>query len=174
MSNITKVAKTMAYITQGSIGLLVLSFAYVWSDKDIRTEVLSQYLIGIDRANISTQSLLAGFLLSAVLFAVLIYGLSQCLLFFKLYQSGEIFPEKSGQYLSNFGTALFLLSPATISIRSISSVIFSLHLPQGQKEFVVAIDGTDILVLIIGGLVFMVGHILNIARTVAEEHKQII
>ena len=174
MSRISKVAKLMTYITQGSIGLLLIAFAYIWSDKTIRTEALSNYLIGIDQTNISTQSLLGGFILSAVLFGVLIYGLYQCLQFFKLYRNNEIFPEKSGVYLSNFGMALFLLSPATILIRSISSILFSLQKPQGQYQLIVSIEGTDLLIIIVGGLIFMVGHILNIARSVAEENKQII
>ncbi len=174
MSRISKVAKLMAYITQGSIGLLVIAFMYVWSDKSIRTEVLSKYLIGIDQSNISIQSLFGGFLLSAMLFSMLIYGLYQCLQFFKLYRNNDIFPEKSGVYLSNFGLALCLLSPTTILIRSISSVMFSLQLPQGQRHLIVSIEGTDLLIIIVGGLIFMIGHILNIARSVAEENKQII
>lgn len=174
MKNIPRLAKLMTWTTASVMVIILSSFALIWLNHDRHQEVFSEFLSGIEKTDIPGSMLFLGFLLSSVLLAILLYGLFQLIKFFRLYYNGDLFPGGAGNFLSRFGIALVFLVPAKILVFSISSVLFSLHLPAGKKQLAVAISSNELLLLVVGGLIYMVGHLLNSANEVAEENRHII
>jgi len=174
MRNIPRLAGLMSWATGGTIAALLTAFVFIWMTDDNRQVFLGKYLVGIENIGISDTVLFTGFLLNLALLSILLYGLYQVLRFFNLYRTGDLFPPGAGGFLARFGVALIFLAPAQILFNSFTSVLFSLHLPEGKKQLAVSISSDNLLLLIVGGLIFMVGHLLNSASAVAEDNRHII
>ncbi|HFC04175.1 MAG TPA: DUF2975 domain-containing protein, partial [Rhizobiales bacterium] len=168
MKNIPRLAKLMSAITGLTIFFLAAAFIFIWFNHTQESDILEQYLPGISNTGIGRTNLKIGFLMSLLPLGLLIYGLFQVFRFFRLYVSGELFPPHAGILLSRFGLALLGVVPAKILVYALTSVIFSLHLPSGKRQLSVAFGSEDFLLLVIGGLIFMIGHLLNSATEVAE------
>ncbi len=174
MRDIPRLAKLMTWVTGITMAVLFTAFVFIWLNDESRRTFLRKYLIGIENAGISDAKLFVGFLLSLILIGILFYGLYQVLRFFRLYSSEDLFPPGAGQFLARFGVALVCLVPAQILVGSLASVLFSMDMPSGQRQLVVSISSDNLLLLIVGGLICMVGHLLNSASVVAEDNRHII
>lgn len=174
MKNIPRLAKWMSWLTVVTMLALAGGYAVVWLFADIRMQALSAYLTGIAARDVPVATLIGGFVLGLVPLGMLLCSLSHAVRFFRLYLDGDLFPPQAGKHLSDIGTVLLLLGPAMIVVRALSSVLFSLHLPDGHRHLSISLGGIDLLVVIIGGLVFMIGHLLDAASQVADDNRQIV
>lgn len=174
MKRIPRLARIMSWTTKVTMGLIIAGFAFIWLNYRDFPDLLGQQLHGIANPEIPAPMLFGGFVLSSLLVIVLFYGLFQVVRFFDLYKDGVLFPVGAGSRLARFGTALACLAPLKIVVFAASSVMFSLHLPHGERQLAVNINSDELLLLIVGGLIFMVGHLLNSADAVVEENRRFV
>lgn len=177
MSHQTALARNatrLAYVTGAAIILLAILYLAVWADPGVARRNLAPSLPGLDRPDLPRWATTAGFVLGALPLSVLLIGLWQIRRFFQLYRGNDVFPAEAGRYLRNFGMALLVLTPLGIATHTAASILFSMHLPESEREVSINITTTEIFSILIGVLVMMIGHILTEAYRLAEENRQIV
>jgi hypothetical protein len=94
--------------------------------------------------------------------------------FFALYRRGDAFPSGAGETLRRVGLLLIALAIATFIVRCAASVLFSWQLGDGNRQLAISISSSDVILLLFGGLVRMIGRVLGEAGRVAEENRQFV
>lgn len=164
-------------LTTGLLGLiLLLLYLALWVDPDLARRSLAPSLPGIDSPDLPNWVLLAGFCLGLAPVLLMLYGLWQMRCFFRLYAGDDLFPARAGHHLRNFGIMLLVLIPVGILARICASLLFSAYGSAGahRLEISVSISSSEILILLVGALVMMIGHILTAAHRLAEENRQFV
>ncbi len=161
----------------GLLGLMLfVLYLALWISPELARRSLAPSLPGIDSPDLPVWALLAGFCLGFVPVLLMLYGLWHIRCFFRLYADEDLFPARAGYHLRNFGMILLILIPAGLILRAGASALFSAYGSTGAHRLAisVSISSSEILILLVGALVMMIGQVLTAAHRLAEENRQFV
>jgi len=113
-------------------------------------------------------------LLMAVMISPAYWGLFSLHRFLAACCAEDYLTIQNSRYLKRFAFGLVgtaFLSPIT---GAILSVILTLHRPAGQKMLAINISSNQIIMVAIGGLLFVLANLIQRASLIAEENAQIV
>ena len=174
MSASETLARTAVWMSTAAIAALIgiiVAYLALWLDPGTAHHAFGEMLPGISAEGVTTAQLWIGATLGLIPVAILAIALWELRGFFALYRGGNVFPASAGDRLRRLGLWLILLAIATFAIRCSASVLFSWQLGEGQRQFAISISSSDIMLLLFGGLIRMIGRILAEAGRVAEENR---
>lgn len=156
-----------------SAALIVVLGAYLvlWLDPGAARRALGELLPGIAADGVTATQLWIGAVLGMLPVALLAAALWELRAFFALYSGGNVFPRFAADRLRRLGLWLILLALAAFLVRCGASVLYSWQLGEGHRQLAVSISSSDIVLLLFGGLLRMLGRILAEAGRVAEENR---
>lgn len=167
-------ARAMRWLARGSAIATPIAYAALWTRFSWASGMLRDALPGLETAGVGVAQLITGFWLGMVPVALAAAALWQAAQFFGLYEADDLFPPAAALALRRLGKLLVATAVASIIVRTLAGLVFSLHLPAGQKQLVIAFSSSDVFLLIFGGLMLMIGHILAEAARIAAENRQFV
>ena len=177
MPSATALMRTASMMSKATLAALAaISVAYValWLDFNTARATLGEMLPGISAEGVTMTQLWLGSAPGLVPVGLLAAALWELYGFFRLYRTGDPFPRHAGERLKRFGLWMIGLAIASLFVRCAASVLFSWHLGEGKRHLAISISSGDIVVLLFGGLVLMIGDVLAEARRVAEENRMFV
>ena len=93
---------------------------------------------------------------------------------FEAYASGEIFSSAASRSLVRIGRSVVLFVPLQVAATAFGSFIVTRHAPPEAQRVIIALDVSDLLVLVLGGLLWVIGWIMAEATRIADENRAII
>jgi hydrogenase/urease accessory protein HupE len=170
-----RLSKVLAVVALAAAGLVLVGFLLTFVLPDGTTGIRRALLLGagdpvlIDPINLG---LLAA-VLAAPLLAIL-YALWSMFRLFQTYASGEIFSGAACKALAGIGRSVVTFVPLQIIATGLGSFIVTRHAPPEQQRVIIALDVSDVLVLVLGGLLWVIGWIIAEATRIADENRSII
>ena len=172
IESVKRLAHVLRYVTGVSILLFIFTYLFMWFYPATVKKQLDTMLAGINQPELPDKLLFTGLGLSLIPFAMLLYGFYNIWKLLALYASGDLFPVKGSLYLQRFGLTLCFLAPTQILIRSLASLVFSMNNPPGKRQLIIELGSNDVVMFLIGTLIYIVGKVSVEAARVAEENKQ--
>lgn len=113
-------------------------------------------------------------LLTAIMISPAYWGLFSLRRFLAACCGEDYLTLQNSRYLKRFAFGLIgsaLLSPIT---GAVLSVLLTLHRPPGQKMLAINVSSNQIILIAVGGLLFVLANLLKRASLIAEENAQIV
>lgn len=131
---------------------------------------------GLDAAHrpLPGSALWGGFAASLLPLAVVTYGLVQLRRLFGLYRRGRIFTSDNVRCLKGFGVALILWPVVTPIYDALVSVALTFSNPPGQRLLAVGLQGTDVGLALIGGVLVVMSWVMREGCRLADDQAQIV
>lgn len=124
--------------------------------------------------SLGTTSRVALLLLAAVPLGLSLCGLEILRRLFLAFARGDILVPESGLRLKRIGIVVASLAPVTILARSAASVAATWSNPPGMRELAIGFGSSDLLAVIAGMLLVVLGWALEEAARVADENRQFV
>jgi hypothetical protein len=169
--NLARTALWMSRAASAALIAVIVAYVVLWLEPGAARRALSEMLPGIAAVGVTTAQLWVGAVLGVLPVAILAAALWELRAFFALYSGGNVFPPLAGDRLRRLGLWLILLALAAFLIRCGASVLYSWQLGEGHRQLAISISSSDIVLLLFGGLLRMIGRILAEAGRVAEENR---
>ena len=171
---LSRTARWMSRATIIALVAIVAAYAGLWLNLEAAQDALREMLPGVSAQGVTAAQLCLGAALGFIPVANLAAALRELNSFFALYRRGDAFPPGAGERLRRVGLWLIALAVTAFVVRCTASVLFSWHLGDGNRQLAISISSSDIILLLFGGLVRMIGQVLVEARRVAEENRQFV
>lgn len=171
---LSRTARWMSRATIIALVAIVAAYAGLWLNLETAQDALREMLPGVSAQGVTAAQLCLGAALGFIPVANLAAALRELDSFFALYRRGDAFPPGAGERLRRVGLWLIALAVTAFVVRCTASVLFSWHLGDGNRQLAISISSSDIILLLFGGLVRMIGQVLVEARRVAEENRQFV
>uniref|UniRef100_UPI003BAAD4C8 hypothetical protein n=1 Tax=Stappia sp. TaxID=1870903 RepID=UPI003BAAD4C8 len=124
--------------------------------------------------SLDASSRAALLLLAAVPLGLTLCGLEILRRLFLAFAQGDILVPASGLRLKRIGIVVACLAPVTILTRAAASVAATWSNPPGMRELAVGFGSSDLLAIIAGMLLVILGWALEEAARVADENRQFV
>ena len=133
-------------------------------------------LLHIERAGIPSApgSWILVAMLGALPLAILFFALWQGAALFGDFSKGAVFTTQVSCRLRRMGMALAMLTPAQIVVLALATVILTLSNPPGQRQLSIGISSDQVILLLVGVLLLVIGWVMGEVARMAEEHSQIV
>jgi hypothetical protein len=173
-----RIRKVSTVLAWGALALcvpLLVVTLLPWFDPDTRLSGLVRDLLPAGTPyRLSAAAVFVCFLSSATALGLGLFGLVQASLLFRGYGAGHIFTPASGRHLRLAGASLAILPLTQIaSVACISLAVTAGNAPH-ERVVTVALEGGQALVAICGGLLVVVGWIMEEAARIATENAQFV
>ncbi len=157
-------------------GLLIVAAILVIT---INTEYLTATLrneLQVDEAMLASGRLVLTltWLVALIPLVPMIWGFYNAWILFRGFRSAEFFTPQSGRRLRNIGWSVVLLVAVGFVTDAALSVLTTWHRGAGQRELAIGLEGTDILGIVVGMLLVVVGWLLAEAALIDDENKQFV
>ncbi len=106
--------------------------------------------------------------------AVTLYGLWNVRLLFDCYARGRVFSEIPARYIRNVGLAMVVNVITSIFVHSIGSVLLTFDNPTGNRQFTVTLSSNMYLLVLMGGLLIVIGWVMQEASRISDENRQFV
>ena len=173
---IRRISKFMSRAIVGTATLLIVANAAVWAVPGwLEAGIVSS--LGIPAGvpvNLDGLIRLAGFVLSSVFIGILVYGLWRAKGMLDEFAVGRLFSPRVAACLKTVARVTLLLSVAGPLLRTLYVLLFTISNPQGQRIIQFGISSSDVMVVLIGGLLFAVALVLGEAVRLAEDSRLIV
>jgi hypothetical protein len=171
---LSRTATWMSRATIVALTAILVAYLGLWFDPKMAQQALREMLPGISLLGVTVTQLWLGAALGLIPVVILAIALWEVYSFFALYRRGDAFPFGAGERLRRVGLWLIALAVTALIVRCAASVLFSWHLGDGNRQLAISISSSDVILLLFGGLVRMIGQVLVEAGRVAEENRQFI
>lgn len=118
--------------------------------------------------------LLAGFLVSMIPGAVVLFALWRLRRLFGLYAGGAIFTAGNVRCLRDFALAVMVLALAKPLAGALLSVLLTLANPPGQRHLAIQFGSSELTTLFVGGVFLVIAWVMDAGREMAEDSAQIV
>lgn len=168
-------ARYLSFITQALAVVCLLANMLGWLIPE-SAELIARTITALTHETItlSTRALLGGWLISTFQLSVLAVGLWAMAKVFRLFAAGDYLHPAIGQYVQRFGKTLLLFGVLSPFLRTLLVLIITLDNPKGEQLLKITFISTDVVVVLIGALLIMLGLALKKAAVIAEENRQIV
>jgi len=113
-------------------------------------------------------------LLYLIPLTIVLYVLWNVRLLFECYGRGEVFSAEPANYIRKVGMAMVANVFVSVFIRSMGSVLLTFDNPAGSKQLSISLSGDIYLLLLMGGLLIVIGWVMQEAARISEENRQFI
>lgn len=155
--------------------LAEIALAWVWLTPSwVETYVAPRLGLHGVAVDLDGATRLAGFAISMMPMAVLLYLLHQAYALFDSFRLGDVFNAMSPVRLRRIGlcmVALALLRPITATLLGLALTWSN---PPGQRILSVAVSIDDYMIGAFGGLILAIGHVMVEAARIADDNRQIV
>ncbi|MCQ2005488.1 DUF2975 domain-containing protein [Rhizobium sp. NRK18] len=160
--------------------LLTVAFLYVaWRlsfDLEGFVGDASGFLLGGSATAVTlTPGTATGLIILAALNAIIALGALQAIWSLSgRYEAGDLFSPRCGRLLRRAG--LFSLTGAVSSIlsKALATLLLTFAYPPGQRLLTLGIGSTELFLLLLAGLLFVLGHIMMVAGEIAAENRSFV
>lgn len=168
-SRIRRLAGAMSVVTLCLGALSAISSLYFWFDWSSLLPTTPEF----ERIAPSVQaSLLA--LIGLPALGLMLWGLWNAFWLFRNLRKGALFVVDSGVRIGRVGIAILFLAPVGIVARAVGTVIVSWNNPPGQQEIAVSVGSADVIMLVAGATLLMLGWAMKEATRIADENRQFV
>ncbi len=116
--------------------------------------------------------LVAGLGLSLwVLFGALLWHLQQL---FQLFRTGGALTEAAARRIRTIGAFAVALAAAQALVRMLQILVLSSANPPGERVLSIQISGHEVGLIVFGGLLLAIGHVLTEAAAAAAENREFV
>lgn len=105
---------------------------------------------------------------------VTLYGLWNVRMLFDCYARSEVFSRAPSAYIRNVGLAMLLNVIVSVLIHSIGSVLLTYDNPIGSRQLSVSVSSDTYLLLILGGLLVVIGWVMQEANRISDENSRFV
>jgi len=112
-----------------------------------------------------------GFIICLIPLSALIYVITNIRKLFSFYKEGVIFSFEHVRLFKKTAKALLLWVILSITYESAKSIIFSVGNPPGSRLLKVEFSSAEITTLVVGGIVFIIGWVMDEGRILNEEQE---
>lgn len=113
-------------------------------------------------------------LLLALPLTVSLYGLWNIRMLFDCYARGEVFSPAPAAHIRNVGLAMLVNVVLTALVHSLGSVILTLDNPTGSRQLTISASSDTYLLLLLGGLLVVIGWIMQEAARISDENSSFV
>ena len=171
---ISALAKRMSALSLG-VGILCLGgFVLVWTNASWAGSALRQWWPEATGFEITAGNRAMLMFITAIPLALLLLALWQIKRFFDGYRSGDLFPKSSGRLLRSVGALFVALAIINPMIRTLTMLVLTWNLGEGKKQLMISLSSTDLVLVMLAGLLVMIGHVLAEASRLSDDNQQII
>ncbi|MEM8616360.1 MAG: DUF2975 domain-containing protein [Pseudomonadota bacterium] len=174
--------RSMRYIClafQGLVVLIAILSVWLYFQSDTMDQILDVYLsrLSDEAREVLTYSDVKKSLLitlaTVAFFApvLILYGAFGV---FQVYRRTDPFHPKAAKSVRFLGLTIVIYAFSRIINHSLTVLLLTYDNPPGTKELSIAINTQDLIVLMIGTLLVIIGHILARAAKIAQENRQFV
>jgi len=116
----------------------------------------------------------AAFLILLPVIALAVFWLLRARRLFIVFRRGEILTEETALLFVQIGWALVALMPVSIVIRTLGGLLATLNAGIGNQHLAIGLGSEQLMALILGLLLVVVGRILEEATRISDDHRLII
>lgn len=103
--------------------------------------------------------------------AILSFGLWRARQLFRSYWQGEILSARAAQRIGDIGWVVFALAPVSVVTDALGIVVLTAAGPEGSRYVGLGFDEMDLMAVVFGLLLVIVGRILREAARLWEENR---
>lgn len=161
--------------------VIILALFAAWSffEYNVVDQSLDQYLARLSedaRAGVTYSPLKKNLLvaLATVSFFAPVLILCGAFNVFAAFRKTDPFDPKSAKSIRFLGLTIVIFAISRIVNYTLSVFLMTYDNPTGTKELAIAINNHDLVTLMIGVILIIVGHILTRAALIAQENRQFV
>ncbi len=176
LDRIRRVSSIMRYAIVITSVLLVVGNAVIWAFAGwLEMGIVAGLAIppGIP-VNMSVPVRIAGFLFSSVIVGVLVFGLWRAKALFDEFAEGHLFTARGAACLKTVARVTIFLAAMGPLSKTLLVLLFTASNPKGQKILQIGISSNDLMVAMIGGLLFAIALVMGEAAQLADDNAQIV
>lgn len=174
-NRINRLSRILSIIALLAAGLVVVGFLLTFILPDGSASLTRALLLDADApVLLDVPNLVAVAALYLLPLAAITYALWGIFRLFGAYAAGEIFSEPANRHLVRIGRSIVAFVPLQTFATAAGSYIVTRHAPPEAQRLVVAVDVSDLLVLVLGGLLWVIGWVMAEATRIADENRSII
>jgi hypothetical protein len=125
-------------------------------------------------AGLSVAQQIAGFAIEMIPFAAAFYTLMTLNSICARYARGEIFGPRTGTAYRSLGKGLLWLGVAHGLYATLLTAVFTFSLEKREIAFSLGLSLSDLYLLIVGGAVMMLGHVMEEAHRLHQENSEFV
>lgn len=172
---ITRLSKVLSIAALLAACLIIIGFLLTFILPDGSAAITRALLLDADApALLDVPNLVAVAALYLLPLMAITYALWGIFRLFGAYATGEIFSELTNRYLVRIGRSIVAFVPLQTFATAAGSYIVTRHAPPEAQRLVVAVDVSDLLVLVLGALLWVIGWVMAEATRIADENRSII
>lgn len=172
---LARAAEILALVASVAVvGALVLIAIVMTTLPAERAELLGDLFERDAAAAASAPFAGAAVAVSVIPAALIIYALLQVRRLLAGYRQGEIFSPGAAQRLGRIGWSIIALAPLTVLTEVIGRALVAYDPATGAGSFEVSVGDGEIVALILGALLVVIGRVLDEAARIAEENDAFI
>ena len=175
LSDVSAMSRPFAILARGAavalLGLNVVSwFLGPWTDAAAR----GWSSVGSTPITLSNDALALALLLSTAHLAALAVALFAAGGLFQSFAQGEFFAPQTGRRLQRIGLWLALFGVLAPIVRAAMTFVLTMNNPPGQRMLALGVSANDIVLVIVGGLIFLIGWVMAEAARIADENRSFV
>ena len=175
LSRVQSVSRIMAGLTLAVMILATVAYAVFWLDETSVSRLLQQQLTTAGESFALTPRIWAtAFTISLLPVALYLVGLCNVWLLFRVFARGQVFAETTGRRIGWIGLVIAVLPLVSILAASAWSVAASIDNPPGERELSISLSGTDLLGVLLGVLLVVIGWVIREAARIADENQSFV
>lgn len=105
---------------------------------------------------------------------VALYGLWNVRMLFDCYARGEVFKPAPAAYIRRVGLAMLVNVVLSVLFHAIGSVLLTHDNPSGTRQLSVTVSSDTYLLLLLGGLLVVIGWVMQEAARLSDENSQFV
>ena len=168
-SRVRRLAGLMSWVTLALGALMTAASIYLWLDWSAPAPTSPEFT----QISAGTQaSLLA--LVGLPALGLMLWGLWNAFWLFRNLRGGAVFVTETGTRIHRVGFAILLLPFVGVLSRTAGTVITSWNNPPGEHEISVSISSADVVMLVAGAMLLLLGWAMAKATSIADENRQFV
>ena len=170
-----RLAHGLALVTKLLISICLLANMLGWFIPEA-AEVIARNITSLNQEPIklTNRTLLLGWLISTLQLGILTVGFWAMAAVFKRFAQGDALHPEIGKNVKRFGKSLLLFGMLSPFMRTLMALAITVDNPKGQQLLIISFASTDIVVVLVGILLIMLGLALQEAAMIAEDNRQIV
>ncbi len=175
LSRVRSVSRLMAGLTLAMMLLAAAAYAVFWLNEAAVARFLEGHLsTAADHFALTPKIWATAFAISLLPVLFYLFGLWQVWLLFRAFARGQVFAEATGRRIGWIGVVIAVLPLVSILAGSAWSVAASIDNPPGERELSVSLSGVDLLGVLLGILLVIIGWVIREAARIADENRSFV
>ena len=139
-------------------------------------EIIARNITALNKEpiHLSTRALILGWMISTSQLGILTVGFWAMARVFNLFAQGDYLHISLGYYVQRFGKSLVWFALLSPFMRALMVIVITMDNQEGQRLLIINLLTNDLVILLVGLLLIMLGYALTEAALIAEENSQIV